>query len=477
MRRFSASFQLDKSQGELDFVDIPIGSDLPIFIDPFAIALRPDRWSQRAHATLISFFERVIAAIRNDDAETALELLGHFREPNETRLGLSRRRPRGRGIGHLQSRELFDALGASSAVRTGLLSSLEECELLVEGIGRDKISDLTTNVIRAHLAEYTHDQCNLLGIPTREVSLGPHYSADTGQWESGYFMLPVIRNKAFLLVPKAIVRFDPAYNHQRYYRQVVLSFLQAEHLNANSSLVRTLKNGRRVVRKKDVQASFPCTKENLFRFSQQHPEALHRYRDRLVGLEQQGPTSLVDAEDEELIAEALGQALSSIPTGNVNATSYHQIMVGIVEFIFFPNLLYPRKEREIHQGRKRIDILMENGASTGIFLRLHQNRGLPCSFVAFECKNYVTDVANPELDQLSGRFSPNRGKIGFLCCRRFEDRRLFVERCRDTFRDARGLVVPLDDDTIRKFLDLIGEGRRKQIDDEVASLIDEVWVS
>jgi hypothetical protein len=36
----------------------------------------------------------------------------------------------------------------SEAVRTGLLTSLEECELMVDGVSDDKISDLTTNVLR-----------------------------------------------------------------------------------------------------------------------------------------------------------------------------------------------------------------------------------------------------------------------------------------------------------------------------------------
>ena len=42
-------------------------------------------------------------------------------------------------------------------------------------------------------------------------------------------------------------------------------------------------------------------------------------------------------------------------------------MIGIVEFIFHPKLAHPKKELEIHEGRKRIDIVMENGAHTGIF--------------------------------------------------------------------------------------------------------------
>ena len=42
---------------------------------------------------------------------------------------------------------------------------------------------------------------------------------------------------------------------------------------------------------------------------------------------------------------------------------------------------------------------MENGARAGIFYRLHDVRKLPCPYVFFECKNYVTEVAHPELDQ------------------------------------------------------------------------------
>jgi hypothetical protein len=120
---------------------------------------------------------------------------------------------------------------------------------------------------------------------------------------------------------------------------------------------------------------------------------------------------------------------------------------------------------------------MENGARQGIFHRLHDVRKLPCSFVPIECKNYSTEIANPELDQLAGRFSVNRGKFGFLCCRTFEDRTLFVERCRDTFKDDRGLIVPLDDNTILILLDKVQKGLRREIDAELTKLINEVWVS
>ena len=474
---FSEFYSLGKSQFELDFVDVPVDGDILLFVDPFAISQRVDPWSQQCNRTIVSFFQHVVDAIGSHNLELARGLLRHLREPNETRLGFSRGRPQGAGIGYGQSEQLLEALQESSAVRTGFISSLEEAEILIEGVGRDKISDLSTNIIRKSLAEYTLEQCKLHNIATQSVPLKPYYSVEEGFWQSDYFELPVAQGKPVLLVPKIIIRYDPAYNHEDYYNKYVLSFLQAEHIDANSSLVHTLRNGRRVVYKKHLKAEFPLTKENLYRFSRDHPTVMQRYRDYLEGLEKRGERYYVGPGDEGLMAEALITAIENIQPGNDSAHEYHRMMIGVVEFLFFPDLLYPKKEVEINQGRKRIDITMENGAREGIFHELHEVRHLPCSFIALECKNYGRDIANPELDQIAGRFSPLRGKFGILCCRGFHDRATFIERCRDTLREDRGLVIPLDDVTVIELLRFVEDGHRERVDDRIRQLVNEVWLS
>jgi hypothetical protein len=348
---------------------------------------------------------------------------------------------------------------------------------MIEGIGRDKISDLTTNVIRSHLVAYTREQCQLHGIECQRVPLAPQFDPHRLAWIPGYAELPVFRERPIVLVPKAFVRRDPAYEHRRYYRHHVLEFLREDALSAGSALVRSLKNGKKVVYVGDLEREFPCTKEFLFRFSREHQEVLHEYRDSLVAMEAGDRTSDVDPEDDPIIARALSEALGAIEPGSERAGDYHRLMVGVVEFLFFPHLLYPRKELEIHQGRKRIDIVMENGAKEGVFNVLPVIRRLPCAYVMFECKNYVTEVGNPEIDQLAGRFSVQRGQAGILCCRRFEDRTRFVERCRDTFRDGRGLILPLEDDRVRRLLGLVEIGRRGEVDREVSDLIGEIWMA
>ena len=201
MARFSEHFGIGKSQGELDFVDVELDRDTPLFLDPFAISQRPDRWAQDAHAHLVAFFQQVVDGIRQARDQEARRLLNHLREPNETRLGLSRGRPQGAGIGQYQADEIFEALRASQAVQAGFLNSLEECELMIEGVGRDKISDLTTNILRGKLAQYTYDQCELHGVETREVAVGPQFVLNQRDWINEYLCVPVVNNRP---VPQAV---------------------------------------------------------------------------------------------------------------------------------------------------------------------------------------------------------------------------------------------------------------------------------
>ena len=67
--------------------------------------------------------------------------------------------------------------------------------------------------------------------------------------------------------------------------------------------------------------------------------------------------------------------------------------------------------------------------------------------------------------------------MGFLCCRNFQDKARFIERCRDTFRDDRGLIIPLDDRPVLRLLAIIEDGHRDQIDGTLSEMVAEVWAA
>lgn len=461
---FSRAFNINKHQTELDFVDIDLRGDTPLFIDPYAISKRNDSWSIDCHNLIVAFFEKIVEAIRNNRPSDAFRLLQHLDEPNDIYLGLSKGKPQGKGVSGKQAKDLYDSLKDSSAVKTGFLQSLSDCELLIPGISRDKISDITANIIRKHLLEYTANQCFLHNIPTSSVPSGFFWNSSTSLWEEDYATLPVYRGAKIVLVPKAIARIDFSYDHQEYYNHFVLNFLQAEHLRANTSLVHTLKKGTKKVYKKDLKGKHPCSKEFLYTFSKNHPEVLAQYKESRDAKLQDIDEKIADALDLTSIADNLIANLDSIKPGNEAATQYHNLSIGILEFIFYPQLINPVKEHEIHSGRKRIDITFSNAARDGIFHRLHNIHRLPCPYLMFECKNYTNDPTNPELDQLSGRFSPNRGTVGFLLCRNFSNKQLFIKRCNDTAKDDRGVIIPLDDDDIKVLITSRSKNKYPEID-------------
>jgi len=88
--KFSEYFNLNKSQYELDFVDVPINNgDVPLFIDPYAISKRTDYWSIECHNAIVDFFQYLIDQISQGNTQQARNALSGLREPNQTRLGMS----------------------------------------------------------------------------------------------------------------------------------------------------------------------------------------------------------------------------------------------------------------------------------------------------------------------------------------------------------------------------------------------------
>jgi hypothetical protein len=461
MSRFSARYNLQLTQPTLDFVDIRLSHDTALFIDPYAISSRNDGWSALCNAHLSSFFTRIIDCIQREDIEQAEFLLNGLSEPNETHLGLSRARPQGRGVSGKQARDLYAALARSRAAHTGILTELSECDLFVPGIGPDKISDITTNVIRGLLIKYTQDQCDLHGIQLEgSVASGRIWNIDEGRWMQQYVRLPVVDGQRIILVPKFIARYNMSIDYDEYYNHYVLNFLQSEHLGAHSSLVRALKNGNFVVTEKDLKKQHPKTKDWLAMFSENHPEILERYKTykktMIASRDKQAEAVMNEDDfDEASFALSLREHLACILPGKESAHAFHKLIVGIIEFLFWPDLIYPREEHPIYEGRKRIDVTYTNASYDGFFFRLSHNRKIPCGKIIIECENYWDDPENPEVDQLAGRFSVNLGRFGFLICRNVDKPELLRKRCRDTCLANNGFIIVLDNSQIDEFLIMI----------------------
>jgi hypothetical protein len=477
--RFSEKYNLNATQWELDFVDIPLNKDIELYVDPYAINIETDDFSNECNDLIVDYFDQLILSIKNKDKKTTSRLLSNLHEPNETHLGLSQTDPKnGRGIGGEKAKGILKAFTESKAAQTGFLTDLSDCVLLIPGIGRDNISDITTNIIKEKLIEYTQEQCKLYNIPTQKVNAGLLFDFTDYHWKSKYSELPVINGNRIILVPKIFVRYAPEVNEQKYYNNFVLEYLKAEHLKPGDSLVEVLKNNKLRVTKKKLKEIYPYSREYLYDFTKQHPEILVKYKATL----RTKSTILNDQEIEnkqdnakKLNSLDLIKELQQINSGSNQATTYHNFITRALQAIFGNRIRRPVKEQEINEGRKRIDIFFENNNIKGFFKELNSVHRIKCPYILFECKNYSVDLKNPEFDQMNGRFSKKRGYFGIITCRENKNKQLMLSRCRD-FANEEKYIILLDDNDIKNLLEFRQNNKEQEIDDYMSDKMKEILI-
>jgi hypothetical protein len=454
--RVSNHYKLGRDQGSLEFIDVDIRDDIPLFIDPGAIRLLGTTFSRECVSLIQSFFGHVLECIRTGRDEEARDLLASLNEPNETRLGLSSGRSAGHGMGDGLAIKLWDALRSSRAVRTGLLQDLEETALFVEGIDRDIISDIVTNIIVEPLVAFTQTMATKYGIPVKQGIAVHVWDRRHRTWMAQSVSLPLAGGRPLLLVPRMFVRRrQGVFAADRYYRHFVVPYLQNKEFAAANGLRRLLSDGSATVAyKKTIIAKYPGTKPTNAEYTEAHPELLEEYRDDAARrFEVVGHADLAAATaSEEPDFDALLDAVLAVEPGDDGATAYHRAVEALLTALFYPALDMPVVEARRHEGRKRVDILYTNIATRGFFNWLHTVHGVPCSLVPVECKNYSKEVKNPEFDQLSGRFGVQVGTVGILCYRGYADKPTVLKRCVDTAKDGRGYIIALDDEDLKQLV-------------------------
>lgn len=215
--KISKLFNLEKSQYELDFVDIDPDIDTPLFLDPYYISKCDFPFAAEAHRTIRSYFEFLLALLKGKKHQRAEELFSYLGESNDICMGMSTGMPSGHGMGPEDTKAIFAQLLKSRAIKTGIMEDIEDFRIFVPNVDKDKVSDMTANIIKIHLIQYTIEQCELHGIPlTQNVPSGMFWDPDKRLWDNLYVPRLVINEKPILLVPKRIVSFTDKYTPNEY---------------------------------------------------------------------------------------------------------------------------------------------------------------------------------------------------------------------------------------------------------------------
>lgn len=213
---FDVSPDLIENYGALN---ISLINDLPLFIDPFLLFNSKNQLYQNLHNEIIRYM-RFLKEVSLDDGidPHLINAWFTFPEIKQNWLGFSKEGNKGHGLGkefaealHRNLNSIFRNFGEETVTRS---SHLEKLCLVRDGVGRDNMSDFTTNLIKGYLADYTENFAveNLSEKFTKKVRINKtSFNYETRSWESALYCLPYINGDYVILTPKDILTRDEAW--------------------------------------------------------------------------------------------------------------------------------------------------------------------------------------------------------------------------------------------------------------------------
>ena len=196
--------------------NVSLINDLPLFVDPFLLfhSGRPE-YSQ-LHQDILQYLRFLRDKSEQGTLSAgSLQAWFMFPEVRQTWLGFSRLGNAGSGLGPKFARGLYRSLNTLftdfGEEPISKSSHLEKLCLIDDGVGRDNISDFTTNLIKSYLLEYTQAFARThVAESSRRVVMVPKVSFNyaTETWQSAAFEVPFLGTDYVILTPRDLLTKD-----------------------------------------------------------------------------------------------------------------------------------------------------------------------------------------------------------------------------------------------------------------------------
>ena len=305
--------------------NISLINDLPLFVDPFLLFNSEKAEYKALHKEMIRYLKFLRDHSDQDDIRPGLlDAWYKFPEIKQNWLGYSLVGNKGSGLGlkfamamRANLASVFSNFGDEQITRG---SHLEKLCLIESGVGRDHISDFTTNLIKHYLLNYTQTfTLEQIDHALRGVFTVPKtkFNYETQTWMSRRYELPSLGNDFVLLTPKDILTKDEGWINKH---DLVGDFDEVLNSLTNEQLRDQLNNyifqvlPKKYTSKEKREAiinairNFPQFIEHYIRYKEDHGDLARTISDQRV------------AETQSLFVEQLGQFVSKLETVGFYAT-------------------------------------------------------------------------------------------------------------------------------------------------------------
>lgn len=228
---FSEQFGI-KCIGNEEWFDPILHQDTLLFIDPFSVFKSQDELFKDSYSEMMNFFQQAFELIahsggaKNHLSYKKAESMLLFPEVNSICLGYSNSQ-QGSGTGPKWAKTLTYNISKIIAKGVMHISHFEELGIFCEGIGPDRLSDMTANLLKKRLIAYTQRICNLHNVPMKKQRVqNAYFDYKYKRWCCEECLLPVNpykKNSPILLLPKNFLNVLPEINSDDFSETIQLA--------------------------------------------------------------------------------------------------------------------------------------------------------------------------------------------------------------------------------------------------------------
>src|SRR5690606_27578532 len=128
-------------------------------------------------------FNNLGKLVADGRADEAVAQLVAASECDEVGLGNSATKT-GRRISPEKARDVLRLFEIIPQYASTGFRHFEEIQLFIDGINKDRISDIACNFIKSHLVDYTQAECREHGIPVETVEIANVYNPSTASFQT-----------------------------------------------------------------------------------------------------------------------------------------------------------------------------------------------------------------------------------------------------------------------------------------------------
>jgi hypothetical protein len=426
-------------QAELDFAIPVFDEDIPLYVDPFLLWRSPSQQDNALHTSLINAFNHLGYLAGRGQEQQAIETLIAASECDEVGLGSSATR-KGKRIGEGKAREIIALFRRIPPYGQAGFRHFEEIQFFVDGISKDRISDITCSFIKSFLIDFTIQQCQKLGIPRAPVDVENVYDYRNNRFETQRGVeLPInpTDNGPLIFVPKRWLRFVPWLHYDDYFA----------HYCPQDEISHTPE---------------PLTRVEVLEYNREHYGMVDAYVRAKERTFQDCTNDPLFSQIPVTSAKRKFAQIQKLPTGKEgNADRKYEKAIGqLLPSLFYPTLDFAQEQARTDSGVSIRDLIFYNTASTPLLDDLYRSYG--SRQLTMELKN-VAAIDRLHVDQLNRYLTDELGKFGLFVTRN-PLKKAEMSRTIDLWSGQRKAIIALADADIGQMVELFESKQRDPLD-------------